>query len=233
MNCPHYIKSINSDALMNQNDGRRYWEGVNADVDGMLGGFPHVSRADLQGSRGFLAKLGIGSRGGRRKVARALDGGAGIGRITEGLLLDVAGQVDVVEPVARFTAALEGKAGVRRIFNVGLEDWRPEDGVQYDVIWTQWCVGHLTDAQMVAYLERCKRALNPDGGVIVVKENLSTGGSDLFDDVDSSVTREDGKFRVLFEQAGLRIVKMELQKGFPKVLFPVKMYALKVKVQEN
>jgi len=134
---------------------------------------------------------------------------------------------------AVITAALEGKAGVRRIFNVGLEDWRPEDGVQYDVIWTQWCVGHLTDAQMVAYLERCKRALNPDGGVIVVKENLSTGGSDLFDDVDSSVTREDGKFRVLFEQAGLRIVKMELQKGFPKVLFPVKMYALKVKVQEN
>ena len=75
---PHRIKSINSDALMNKNDGRRYWEGVNADVDGMLGGFPHVSRADLQGSRGFLAKLGIGSKNGRRKVAYALDGGAGL-----------------------------------------------------------------------------------------------------------------------------------------------------------
>ena len=39
------------------------------------------------------------------------------------------------------------------------------------------------------YLERCKTVLNPDGGVIVLKENLSTSDKDLFDDVDSSVTR--------------------------------------------
>jgi protein N-terminal methyltransferase len=48
-----------------------------ADVNGMLGGFPYISKVDLQGSKNFLAKLGIGGRLGR-KVARAVDCGAGL-----------------------------------------------------------------------------------------------------------------------------------------------------------
>lgn len=100
----------------------------------------------------------------------------------------MAEQVDVIEPIAKFTAALQGKSGVRDVFNCGLEDWQPTEGVQYDLVWTQWCVGHLTDEQLVAFLERCKTALTSDG-VIVLKENLCTSGKDLFDDLDSSVTR--------------------------------------------
>jgi protein N-terminal methyltransferase len=101
----------------------------------------------------------------------------------------VAKRVDVVEPMAKFTAVLQGKAGVRDIFNVGLEEWQPAEGVQYDLVWNQWCVGHLTDEQLVQYLERCKAVLRPESGVIVIKENLSTSGADTFDDLDSSVTR--------------------------------------------
>jgi protein N-terminal methyltransferase len=65
------------------NSAKEYWEGVNADINGMLGGIPsmtgfsHVSKVDLQGSRGFLAKLGIGNKNGRRTVANVLEGGAG------------------------------------------------------------------------------------------------------------------------------------------------------------
>jgi protein N-terminal methyltransferase len=72
---------------------------------------------------------------------------------------------------------------------MGLEDWHAAAGVQYDLIWIQWCFVHLTDEQLVAFLQRCKAALNPDGGLMVVKENNSTTGEDEFDDVDSSVTR--------------------------------------------
>ncbi|OHE98722.1 hypothetical protein CORC01_05988 [Colletotrichum orchidophilum] len=215
------------DAKINAADGRSYWQGIDADVNGMLGGFPYISKVDLQGSRNFLAKLGIGSKSGLRTVSRALEGGAGIGRITEGFLLDVAEQVDIVEPIAKFTAALQEKSGVGSIFNIGLEEWTPLDGTAYDLVWNQWCLGHLTDDQLVAYLRRCKAVVAPNDGLIIVKENLSTSGVDLFDDVDSSVTRVDDKFRALFEQAGLHLVKTELQHGFPKDLFPVRMYALK------
>ncbi|KAM0483100.1 hypothetical protein ACHAPX_002545 [Trichoderma viride] len=226
------------DSFISKEDGLNYWEGVNADIDGMLGGIPSVKgfsgilRSDLQGSRTFLARLGIGAKQGRQKLATALEGGAGIGRVTEGLLIPLADEVDVIEPVAKFTAGLQGKEGVRHVYNQGLQDWQPVDGLTYDLIWTQWCVGHLTDSQLVEYLKRCQVALNP-GAMIVLKENLSTSGRDVFDELDSSVTREDDKFRQIFEEAGLQLVKSELQRGFPETpqmtLLPVKMYALKPK----
>ncbi|KAL2262515.1 hypothetical protein VTK26DRAFT_1095 [Humicola hyalothermophila] len=217
------------DSLISKEDGRRYWESVDANVSGMLGGLPQVSKLDIQSSRNFLAKFGIGSKPGQRKVASALEGGAGIGRVTQGLLLDgIAQQVDVIEPTVKFTAALQGKPGVRKIFNMGLEEWQPNEGFSYDLVWIQWCVGHLTDEQLVQFLKLCKSVLNPEAGLIVVKENNSTGGKDEFDELDSSVTREDRSFRRIFDQAGLRLVRVELQRGFEAMgLLPVRMYALK------
>lgn len=97
--------------------------------------------------------------------------------------------VDVIEPVEKFTNALKQNGSVRNIFNVGLEEWEPKKDIEYDLIWTQWCLGHLTDEQLVRYLELCKTVLRPQSGIMVVKENLSTGGIDVFDDTDSSVTR--------------------------------------------
>jgi protein N-terminal methyltransferase len=109
-----------------------------------------------------------------------------IGRITESVLLSVATTVDIVEPIAKFSDALTSKPGIGQIFNVGLESWEPT--VTYDLIWNQWCLGHLTDDQLLAYLEKCGRVLK-GGGFVVVKENMSTTGEDVFDELDSSVTR--------------------------------------------
>ncbi|KAK4105135.1 hypothetical protein N658DRAFT_418436 [Parathielavia hyrcaniae] len=219
------------DSLISKDHSRKYWEGVDATVNGMLGGIPHVTRVDLRGSRNFLAKLGIGTKPGQRVVESALEGGAGIGRVTEGLLLDgIAEEVDVIEPIVKFTAGLQGKPGVRSIFNMGLEEWQPEGGVLYDLIWIQWCVGHLTDEQLVSFLKTCTTALNPDGGWIVVKENNSTASKDEFDHVDSSVTRVDHSLRRIFEEAGLRLLQVQLQRGLNVSgvsLLPVRMYALK------
>lgn len=97
--------------------------------------------------------------------------------------------MDVVEPISKFTEGLKNTKGVGDIFNIGLEDWKPAEGTEYDLIWTQWCVGHLKDDQLVYYLERCKSALRPESGLIVIKENLSTGEDDVYDEVDGSVTR--------------------------------------------
>lgn len=112
-----------------------------------------------------------------------------IGRITKGLLLKLADQVDVVEPVAKFTDALHGEPGVGEIHNVGLEKWEPSEGAVYDLIWIQWCIGHLNDKELLQLLERCKSVLEKDHGLIVFKENLSTWGQDKFHELDGSVTR--------------------------------------------
>ena len=118
--------------------------------------------------------------------------------------------MDVIEPIAKFTAGLRETAGVRNIYNVGLEEWQPslepsssvpaESSTcggeraepRYDVIWNQWCLNYLNDEQLVAYLRTCGSVLNPEAGgkaVIVLKENVSLDNEDVFDDEDSSVTR--------------------------------------------
>jgi len=229
------------DSHINHAAAIAYWSSTEASVSGVLGGYPQVSRIDLQGSSNFFAKLrrqhSKDPSETKKKLRRAADCGAGIGRITAGFLSHVAEVVDIVEPVQSFTDAIKGHASVGEVYNVGLESWRPADedarvrrrGEGYDLIWNQWCLGQLTDAQVVAYLRRLQLpgALSA-GGWIVVKENLSNHylGEDVYDEVDSSVTRTDGKFRGLFEEAGLRLVSTELQKGFPKGLYAVRAYAL-------
>lgn len=68
------------------------------------------------------------------------------------------------------------------------------DQTPYDVIWIQWAAGHLSDDQLVAFLQRCRYALvRPDAqhgrspGLIVVKEN--NANRTLFDEEDSSISR--------------------------------------------
>ncbi|KAK5126679.1 hypothetical protein LTR85_009613 [Meristemomyces frigidus] len=219
------------DSHINAQAAIAYWSSTEATVSGVLGGFPQVSRIDLQGSSNFLAKLRRQSKHfpASKKLRRAVDGGAGIGRITAGFLSKVAETVDIVEPVKSFTDQIKGKENVGEVYNVGLEAWHPEkDGLgPYDLIWNQWCLGQLTDAHLVEYLKRLPPVLS-EGGWIVVKENLSNHhlDQDVYDETDSSVTRTDGKFRKLFEEADLKLVSTELQKGFPKGLYPVRAYAL-------
>ena len=223
----------------------------------MLGGYPQISRIDLRGSANFLAKLrrqhpvtkeldtasalSVDNNNAKLpRLKRGVDCGAGIGRVTVGFLSKACEVVDVVEPVEKFAREVRklqmetekqkmGGGVVGDVFVTGLEDWEPEAGREYDLIWNQWCLGHLTDVQLVGYLRRCIRALRHREGWIVVKENMSTdkAGRDIFDEEDSTVTRADGKFRDLFKEVGLRIERTELQMGFPKGLFPVRMYGLR------
>jgi protein N-terminal methyltransferase len=224
------------DTAINQKAAIQYWSNITADVDGVLGGYPQVSRVDLQGNSNFLAKLRRKSKvySERRKLDHVVDCGAGIGRVTKGFLSKVALVVDIVEPVVKLTDViskgddfkdLRENGIIGKIFNTGLETWTPE--TTYDMIWNQWCLGQLNDSQLADYLDRIREKIKP-GGWIVVKENMSSDpwGADIFDKTDSSVTRSDQKFRELFEQAGLKIITTELQRGLPKELYAVRTYAL-------
>lgn len=225
-----------ADASISQEDGLAYWSQIDPTIDGMLGGFAQISQIDLAGSLAFMKKLRrSSSHPSSKPLARAVDCGAGIGRITTGLLIDIASTVDIVEPVPTFTTRLKTSGNIQSlqragriggIFQESLQTWTPT--VQYDLIWNQWCLGHLTDAQLVAYLERCAKHLAP-GGWIVVKENIVKevlGARDTFDEVDSSVTRLEKSFERIFGRAGLRVVRTELQSGLPAVLYPVRSWAL-------
>ncbi|KAI2732221.1 hypothetical protein CBS147332_1360 [Penicillium roqueforti] len=229
--------NVAADSKIDHAASLKYWNSVPATTASMLGEFPSVSRIDLQGSKTFLAKVRrllpkVQSEG---KLHRGVDCGAGVGRVTEGFLSHVCEVVDAVEPVAKFTqvmkdSQLKRDGVIGNIYTRGLQDWIPDK--KYDLIWVQWCAGHLTDSQLIDSTVRCRKALT-ENGLMVFKENLSTHFSkeDMYDSEDSSVTRTDAKFRQVFEAAGMEVVKSELQKGFPPSfnLLPVQFYALRPK----
>lgn len=82
----------------------------------------------------------------------------------------------------------------KRIGRVGFQPDEDDLESGFDVIWCQWCLGHLNDTDLVAFFKRCRASLrDPDKGIIVVKENLCLDTDGLptivFDDDDSSLTR--------------------------------------------
>ncbi|XP_030471306.1 alpha N-terminal protein methyltransferase 1 isoform X3 [Syzygium oleosum] len=215
--------------------GVGYWEGVEATTDGVLGGYAHVNDADVKGSEAFL-KMILAERfpgGGRGRNLVALDCGSGIGRVTKNLLIRFFAEVDLLEPVSHFLeaareslvpesgSAIENKA--TNFFCVPLQEFTPDVG-RYDVMWIQWCIGHLADDDFISFFMRAKAGLKP-GGLFVLKENIARSGF-VLDKEDRSITRSDTYFKELFHRCGLHMFKSKDQKGLPQELFAVKMYAL-------
>ncbi|KAJ5740868.1 Alpha N-terminal protein methyltransferase 1 [Penicillium malachiteum] len=227
-----------ADSKINHAASISYWNSVastSSEMLGMLGTYPWYTRIELLGSKTFLTKVRrlVPSLPQTGKLGLGVDCGAGVGRVTEGFLSHACKVVDAVEPVEKFTnvlaeSKLKRDGVVGDIYTVGLENWHPQK--KYDLIWVQWCVGHLTDTQLTEFIVRCRNSLT-ETGIMVIKENLSTDfqNQDMYDDLDSSVTRTDEKFKQLFAAARMDLIKSEIQTGFPKQfkLLPVKSYALR------
>ncbi|XP_041428111.1 N-terminal Xaa-Pro-Lys N-methyltransferase 1-A isoform X2 [Xenopus laevis] len=207
---------------------QNYWKNVPPTVDGMLGGYGHISNVDLNGSKKFLQRF---LREGSNKTgnACALDCGAGIGRITKRLLLPLFKTVDMVDVTDEFlnkAKSFLGEEGKRvgNYFCCGLQEFSPEPN-RYDVIWIQWVIGHLTDEHLVNFLQRCRLGLRPNG-IIVIKDNVTQDAS-IMDDVDSSICREIDLVRKLIKQAGLSILAVERQENFPDEIYHVFSFAMR------
>ncbi|EFX90389.1 hypothetical protein DAPPUDRAFT_299834 [Daphnia pulex] len=207
-------------------DAAKYWEQVPPTVDGMLGGLSSISDIDLKGSQRFLNSLyQLVECPGKE---RALDGGAGIGRVTQGFLMKNFPVVDLVEQDKQFLdeaeKALEPTNHKGQFFNIGLQKFTPEACV-YDIMWVQWVLGHLTDDDLISFFIRCKSGLKPKG-LLVLKENLTSSGEVEMDSTDSSVTRPRALIIELIKKAGLRVIKEQKQQRFPHELYEVRMFAI-------
>ncbi|KAI6128278.1 alpha-N-methyltransferase NTM1 [Pisolithus croceorrhizus] len=282
---------MTSDTQPNLQAGIDFWQKQPASLDGVLGGFGSgpLPRVDALGSRQFL--LGIlpelstipsTLRHPRMQPVpqrryRALDVGAGIGRVTVDVLLRLVSDVVLLEPVESFiTEALEqcknsvllgtshndsgyavGWPGIAdggksvTFVKAPLQNFdpaRPKNNTEilgrvgftpieddtdsgFDIIWCQWCLGHLNDSDLTEFLRMSKKALRDPRSLIVVKENLCTEPDGrpraVFDEEDSSLTRSDLAFKKIFKEAGLKVFREKVQRGLPQGLYAVKMYALR------
>ena len=141
------------------------------------------------------------------KTDYCVDTGAGIGRVTKGLLLEKCKSVDLVEPVQHLLE--EAKTfvesdRVKQFIELPLQKFTPEKN-KYTLIWNQWVFLYLNDADLVSYLQRCAQNVK-EGGIITAKENVNLMGDDVVDSSDNSNTRSHDNYKKLIKQAGLELV---------------------------
>ncbi|KAH8833640.1 DUF858-domain-containing protein [Flagelloscypha sp. PMI_526] len=276
----------------NIQDGIDYWANIPASYNGVLGGFGEgtLPRIDSLGSRQFLLNLlpelctvpsAIAPLSFvKNRRFRALDVGAGVGRVTSDVLLHLFDDVVIVEPVESFLASFKeailraqtgqgqtldsnarsawpgladatksvlfllgplqafspldplSSGSIKKLGHVGYVSPESDLNSGFDVAWCQWCLGHLSDPDLISFLKKAKNSLrDPVRGLIGVKENLCSDGHfgeprTVFDQEDSSLTRSDMAWKSIFSSAGLIIVKEKVQDGLPEGLYVVKMYVL-------
>lgn len=224
-----------------------YWSTVRPTVDGVLGGFGRLSKKDVSESEKFLLTnlpSVSGSGRGEEDPLAALDCGAGIGRVTNELLLDYFESVDVEEALPHFLEEARKRVGARiaeggggfkaaqarkrtvKFISTPSQNFHPEEG-RYDCIWLQWFVGHMPDEHLVAFLGRCKRGLRPNGRIFVKENVVGEVGAPEYDEVDGSWTRSVENFRNVFREAELEVQSVAVQKEWPQQLFSVHMFCLR------
>eukprot|EP01063_Lacrimia_lanifica_P013673 TRINITY_DN20299_c0_g1_i1.p1 TRINITY_DN20299_c0_g1~~TRINITY_DN20299_c0_g1_i1.p1 ORF type:complete len:294 (+),score=92.20 TRINITY_DN20299_c0_g1_i1:67-948(+) len=225
----------------------RYWAAQPATVEGMIlgpgaaagDGADAAFAADLSGTASFLDDHGC--RGGR-----ALDCGAGIGRVAFGALAKRFRTVDLIEPSEAYVQAVRGAGGAPGggiVFHTALQDVvvaeadddrrrRSSAGTAkaavpsgfYDLVLVNWCVAFLTDDDLVEFLKKVVRLLRPSGRV-VLKENVAPSYFRARRR-SASVARTDEHFCALFAAAGLGVGAERWQGGLCDDWLDVKMYLL-------
>lgn len=225
------------------NKAEDWWSDPNkapATVDGVLGGFGELDPIDVEESKQFLNDVNtlMGRDTTTMINTRALDGGAGIGRVAKHLLSKFYSKVDLVEGNQRLIDAApeymkNGDDGdlsmhLGELYCDTLQDFIPERN-GYDCIWVQWVIIYLTDIDLVRFLKRCVVGLKK-GGIIVIKENVLSAKNNsvefVVDEDDSSLTRSKPYMKWIFEQAGLEIFIESKQNNWHRSMLPVMMYSL-------
>merc|ERR1712232_229760 len=90
-----------------------HWETQDANINGILGGYPEANGPDLRESKRFLRLLKTIKS--PPDYGTALDCGAGIGRVTDGLLLHFFKKVDLVEPSERLLGVAQKQISNPRV----------------------------------------------------------------------------------------------------------------------
>lgn len=197
-----------------------YWSQQTTDMNGVMGGLPEIHPADIQGSKDFMNQVSLKYPLAKQK---ALDCGCGIGRVTKYFLANEFQLVDLVDQCENYVNQARSELGDSRFryWVQGLQDFVPVNQ-EYDVVWIQWVLSHLTDTDLDRFFFRIGRSLKANG-VVFIKENVKKNGFIVHKD-DYSVTRSEAILRELILKQ-FNIIDEKFQTGFPNNLFKVKMFA--------
>jgi protein N-terminal methyltransferase len=215
------INNLNKDEIYKK--CKEFWSQSESTLNGVLNGNENVHFSDVKTSSELLQGL-IKTK--KLKPGCVIDCGAGIGRVTSAVLVNYFNECDLVEQDEKFIShcrkELSNFSQVKEIYQSSLQDFIFTK--KYDAIWIQWCLENLDDRDLSEFIIKCKSSLN-ENGLVIVKENIVSKGIQ-FSSQDYSKVRSDLKFKELFEQTGLKIIKHFHHPNWPKDLLKVSIYVL-------
>lgn len=182
------------------------------------------AEADGEEGLAFLDRWMVLARTTQNKklvTKRAIDAGAGVGRVTKLVLLKRYDTVRLVEADPNWSRRSQVYLGRKRSKGCTfvcsrLEDIQPQTVIAWgepaDVVWLQWTLQYLTDQDAIRTLKSLASSLVIGTGVLIVKENRPYAPARLdrfqMDTPDGpheryDLTRTDMHHRFLFQKAGL------------------------------
>eukprot|EP00741_Cyanophora_paradoxa_P008348 tig00001299_g8075.t1 len=208
-------------------ESKQFWSTIKANDDGVMAGYSHISKLDTDTTLAFTRELMKLPPGEPTQPRVAIDCGAGVGRVTKGVLVHDFTEIDVLEQEARFLdKARENLKDSKRKINFiqqGMHEFAFE-AQRYDLVLIDWSAGYLTDEDLVDLLTRARFGLKA-GGALVFKDNVAR--ERFQDGKDKQRIRDDATLKALFEKAGYKLLAEKVQEGFPAEIVPVKMYGLR------
>lgn len=206
---------------------KEHWESKDSSIKSVLGGSEITQLPDIKASNELLTGLILTKQ---LTPHRVIDCGAGIGRVTEHVLLDIFDEIDLMEQSSNFIETCKDKFNsngkVKNIYHSALQHFIFDR--KYDLIWIQWCLENIEDSDLNSFLKKCYLALN-ENGLMIVKENYYKGDKEkesIYAELDLSKQRSDSTYLDLFKKNGFILKKHFLNPNWPSDFMPLVVYVL-------
>nr|XP_027205430.1 N-terminal Xaa-Pro-Lys N-methyltransferase 1-B-like [Dermatophagoides pteronyssinus] len=201
-----------------------YWKEKQATLHDILGGQLQIANTDILNSHRFLQKAvkAQNKSGVLFAYERSADVGAGIGRVTAGVLQKCFKHVDLYEPVDHLLQEAKRLTDQTKCsyYCSSIAQFISSDAVMYNCVWLQWVLMYADDTQVVALLSACRQKLQKNG-VIIVKENYSESNEVEVDAADFSTCRPLARWQKLFERSQCKILLWETVPHWPDRLYKI------------
>ncbi|GKT28773.1 Alpha-N-methyltransferase NTM1 like protein [Aduncisulcus paluster] len=183
---------------------KKYYDTSSPTVDTTLGGLTHLAKPDVMFSCSLIKELIDSDAISKTHLKRALDVGAGEGRVSENVLSLYFDEIDLVEPNESLVKASVTKSPhvrIKKRIISSIEKYIPT--VKYGVVWAQWVFSHILDRELSVILKNIHGYLEPNG-LLVIKDNFIEDSYSA----GKGIVPDDDAYPVLCDDIGLVIRTM-------------------------
>jgi len=153
-----------------------------------------------------------------QKFDSVIEFAAGMGRLTKNVLFKHFNLIDVEEPslpllneIKKLKNSKISRGKINKLYSTTAEKFEFERN--YDLIFLQWLLENLNDLDVIKFLLKAKKHLNPKGRIFL-KDNLANQQNIKITNLGQRL-RQRKALLFLFELCGYRIALFKLSDNYP------------------